>query len=184
MTSMTSRSASLAGGGRDGPAGRAVPGRVVEQVGHHLVQPAAVGHARAAAGSVATNVTSRPARGRVRPRPPGRATWRNSSTSNSARSSGTTPASIRDRSSSSVTSRPSRSVWASAVRSVVRVGDPVDDVLQHRLEREDRGTQLVRHVRDQFAPVPVGRGEVGGHLVERGGELADLVPRRRPYPRV
>ena len=64
----------------------------------------------------------------------------------------------------------------------VRVGHPVDHVLQYRLQREDRGAQLVRHVRDQFPPLPVGRGQVGGHLVERGGELADLVARRRPDP--
>ena len=83
-----------------------------------------------------------------------------------------------------MTSRPSRSVWASAVRSVAGsgVGDPVDHVLQHRLQRGDRGAQLVRHVRDQFAPLLVGRGQVGGHLVERVGQLADLVARGGPYP--
>ena len=82
-----------------------------------------------------------------------------------------------------MTSRPSRSVWASAVaRRRVGLRHPVDDVLQHRLQRRDRRTQLVRDVGDQFAALPVGRGQVGRHLVERAGELTDLVPGGGPYP--
>ena len=61
-------------------------------------------------------------------------------------------------------------------------GDAVDEVLQHRLQRGDRRAQLVRDVRDQLPALLVGGGEIGGHLVERDGELAHLVARRGPHP--
>ena len=40
----------------------------------------------------------------------------------------------------------------------------------------------MRHVRDEFPALPVGGGEVTGHLVERVRELPDLVARRGAYP--
>src|SRR5690606_5045754 len=42
--------------------------------------------------------------------------------------------------------------------------------------------QFVRDVRDQFAALPVGGGQVCGHLVERVGEFTDLVPGSGAYP--
>ena len=54
----------------------------------------------------------------------------------------------------------------------------VDDVLEHGLQRGDRRAQLVAHVGDEVAAHAVGLGELGGHLVERPGERADLVVRR------
>ena len=100
--------------------------------------------------------------------------------------SGSAPLSMRDRSSSCATSRPSRSVCASATRSVARIGrlDAVGEVLQQRLERADRRAQLVRDVRHELPPLAVDVGELRRHRVERAGELADLVARRRPHAHV
>jgi hypothetical protein len=53
--------------------------------------------------------------------------------------------------------------------------DPVDDVLEHRLQRAERRAQLMRDVGDQVAPQAVGLRQLGGHPVERPGQLADLV---------
>ena len=101
---------------------RRVPGGVVEQVEHDLLQPVPVADDRAvgrrhrvskddvaagARGDDLASATTSSTNG-----PPG-------TRSSSSRCA---PASIRDRSSSSVTSRPSRSVWASAVRSVAGSG--------------------------------------------------------------
>ena len=101
--------------------------------------------------------------------------------SNDARSSGSVPDSRRERSSSCCTSRPSRSTCASIVRKRlgIGVGDAVDEVLEHGLQRGDRRAQLVTDVGDEVAAQPVGLGELGRHLVERTGERADLVVRRR-----
>ena len=69
-----------------------------------------------------------------------------------------------------------------AERLGIGLGDAVDEVLEHRLQRGDRRAQLVRHVGDEVAAHAVGLGELGGHLVERAGELADLVARGRGDP--
>ena len=117
---------------------------------------------------------------------------RSGSTRNSVRSSGTVPDSRRERSRSCLTRRPRRSTWREhRVEGLgIGVGDAVDEVLEHGLERGDRRAQLVRHVGDEVAPHAVGLGELGGHPVERPGELTDLVTRRvgapggcsRPWP--
>lgn len=65
-----------------------------------------------------------------------------------------------------------------------RLLDPVGDVLELRAERPDRGAQLVGRVGDEIAPNPVGLGELRRHRVERAGQLADLVARRRRDPAV
>ena len=70
-----------------------------------------------------------------------------------------------------------------AERLGVGLGDAVDQVLEHGLQRGDRRAQLVRHVGDEVAAHAVGLGQLGGHLVERPGELADLVARRRERTR-
>ncbi len=59
----------------------------------------------------------------------------------------------------------------------VRVGggDPVDDVLERRLQRGERGAQLVADVGDEVAAHPVRLAELRGHPVERPGEATDLV---------
>ena len=157
---------------RDGPAGRAVPRGVVEQVGDHLVQPGPVARA-----TTEVRVASTSQRRRRPTRPASPASWRTVSSRNgptasrARRRAARCPASTRDRSSRSVTSRPSRSVWASAAarRRGVAAGDAVDEVLQHRPQRGDRRAQLVRDVGDQLAALPVDRVEVGRHLVERAG---------------
>jgi hypothetical protein len=59
----------------------------------------------------------------------------------------------------------------------VRVGHAVVEVLQHCDHRRQRRAQLVGDARDQLPPLPVDRGEVGGHPVERPRQLADLVGR-------
>ena len=66
----------------------------------------------------------------------------------------------------------------------IGVGDAVDEVLEDGLERGDGRAQLVRHVGDEVAPHAVGFGEVGGHPVERPGQLTDLVARRRTHAAV
>ena len=58
----------------------------------------------------------------------------------------------------------------------------VDEVLEHRLECGDGGTQLVRHVRHQVPPVPVHHLQGRCGAVERQGELSDLVARRGVHP--
>ena len=98
--------------------------------------------------------------------------------------SATTPLSSRDR-SSSVGDQPAEPFGLGQGRTQRRgigVGDAVDDVLQQRLQRGDRRAQLVRDVRDQLAPRAVGGGQVGGHRVERAGQLADLVAARSRAP--
>ena len=52
-------------------------------------------------------------------------------------------------------------------RAGIGGGDAVDEVLERRLQRGERGAQLVAHVGDEVAPHAVGLGELGGHLVER-----------------
>ena len=59
--------------------------------------------------------------------------------------------------------------------------DAVDEVLQQRLQRADRRAQLVRDVGDEVAAHAVDVGQLGGHRVERAGQLADLVARGRAH---
>ena len=98
--------------------------------------------------------------------------------------SGAMPASTRDRSSRSVTSPLSRSVWSSAACRVAWSGwaTPSTRFSSTARSADDRGAQLVRDVGDQVAPLPVHRLQVGGHRVERPGQLADLVVRRGGDP--
>ena len=101
------------------------------------------------------------------------------------RSSGSVPDSSRERSSSCCTSRPSRSTCGEhrAQRLGIGLAHPVDEILEHGLQRGDRRAQLVAHVGDEVAAQPVGLRELGGHLVERAGERADLVVRDGGDPR-
>ena len=102
-----------------------------------------------------------------------------STSSTRSRAGRTWPASIRDRSSRSVASR-------AQPRDLLRRRDEelsprllvellVLQQLQEPAQREDRGTQLVRGVRDERAPGVVEAGELEAHPVERAGELAELV---------
>src|SRR6266511_2238671 len=169
-----------AGGDGDGAAGGAVPGGVVEQVRDHLVQPARVGDGLARFGvdaeaHVATGRTGGdlglPYRHRQEPgHVEGLQVQRYHP--------GLDPGQVEQ-----LGDQPAEALGlGQRGPQGVRVGDAVDDVLQHRLYREDGGTQLERHVRDQFPPLPVRRREVPRHLVERDRELAHLVPRGGPDP--
>ena len=62
-------------------------------------------------------------------------------------------------------------------RRGIWLGHPVVEVLQHGNQCGQRRTQLVRDARDQVASLAVDGGEVGRHPVERPGQLADLVGR-------
>jgi hypothetical protein len=53
--------------------------------------------------------------------------------------------------------------------------DAVDRVLQRRLQRRQRRSQLVRHVGHELAAHAVGLLELGTHRVERLGEAPHLV---------
>ena len=98
-----------------------------------------------------------------------------------AAAAASTPPSTRDRSSRSLTSRPSRSVWASAARSVAGSGGATPSTrfsstacsaeIGVRSSCETLATSS-RRCRSTAA-------EVGRHRVERPGQLADLVARRR-----
>ena len=163
----------------DGPVGGAVPPGVVEQVGEQLVQPGPVGERRPGPGvdleTYRTGCPASPASAhgvaQERPQP-------------TVGRSGVIPASTRDRSSRSAT-RPAEPLGLGErgpQRGRVGRGHAVDEVLQHRPQRGDRRAQLVGDVGDQLAPLPVHRGELGRHRVERAGQLADLVPGRRRDP--
>ena len=101
------------------------------------------------------------------------------SIANAWRSSGTVPASRRERSRSCATSRPSRSTCVSIVWSVRGIGrgHTVDEVLERGLQRGERGPELVADVRDEVTAHAVGLGELRRHPVERDGEPSDLVVR-------
>ena len=60
---------------------------------------------------------------------------------------------------------------------VLRVGraDAVGEVLESRGERRQRRPELVGDRGHEVALLAVDAGELGGHLVERAGQLADLV---------
>ena len=60
--------------------------------------------------------------------------------------------------------------------------DTVGQVLQDRGQPGERRTQLVGHRGDQGALLLVDGVELGGHLVERAGQLAHLVGRLGPHP--
>ena len=60
-------------------------------------------------------------------------------------------------------------------RRGVRLGHSVVEVLEHGDQRGQRRTQLVRDARHEVAALAVHGGEVGGHPVERPGQLAHLV---------
>jgi len=57
----------------------------------------------------------------------------------------------------------------------VRLAHPVGEVLDHRLEGGDGRTELVGRVRHELTALAIHLGQLGRHLVERGGELAHLV---------
>jgi hypothetical protein len=50
-------------------------------------------------------------------------------------------------------------------------------VLENRLQRRDGGAELVRDVGHQVPAHPINLGEVGGHAVERPGQLTNLIAR-------
>ena len=64
----------------------------------------------------------------------------------------------------------------------VRLGDPVDEVLEHGAQGGERSAELVAHVRHQVAALAVDGGQVLGHPVEGPGQLAHLVARGRGHP--
>ena len=58
---------------------------------------------------------------------------------------------------------------------VVERRHAVRRVLEHHLQHGDRCPEFVGRIRDEVAALAIEVGEVGRHLVERGGELSDLV---------
>ena len=71
---------------------------------------------------------------------------------------------------SRIEARNSRLVGSSSSSSV--------EQLQEAAEREERRAQLVRRVRDEFAPRVVELREADAHALERVGELAQLAAAR------
>ena len=159
---------------RDPAALGAVAHGVVEHVGEQLAQPGAVGlHRRASSGTSTSNRTPRPvgtrsathlvdqrrrpapARAAAAPRPP---------------RPGTARAGRRPGRRSAGPGRRRRPRCSGVGRH-----DAVGEVLQRRGQRGQRRTQLVGDRGDQVALLAVDGGQLGGHLVERAGQLADLV---------
>ena len=127
---------------RTTPTRRAVPRRVVEQVGQQLVQAGAVG-VRRQVGRLDAYVERDAAAGSppARTVPPPRRPRRAGATGRSARSSETTPASTRERSSRSSTRSLSRSAWPERDVDGVRVRR--DDAVVEVLQDGDEGRRAV-----------------------------------------
>ena len=162
-------------------AGRAVPGGVVEQVGHDLVQPGRVG-VGGQAGRRDVDADLRRGRHwaahlveeRLRPR-------------NSSRASGER-ATVELGTGRAV--RPpagpaARSGAARCASSPGRLGVTPSTTFSSTACKAAIGVRSSwRDVGDQLSAVAVGGRQVGRHLVEGGGELADLVAGGRPHPQV
>ena len=115
---------------------------------------------------------------RRRRRSPRRPARRRSSRSTSSCATATPPASRRDRSSRSVARRVRRDTWPCIVATNSRRALGillVLEQLEEAAEREQRRAQLVRGVRDELAPRPVGALEPPPHVVEGPRQLVDLV---------
>jgi len=164
------------GSHRHDPAGRAVPGGVVEQVGDELAQSRGVGEHGEPRGR--RDVVGDTSRGRRAGADEIGKKGRHVEVRESQRchpgvdprqveevvDEATEPASLRQHAGQGV---------------VVGRLDAVGKILETRRECGHRGAQLVRDGRDQRPALRVDVAEVGGHLVERAGQLAHLVTRRR-----
>ena len=157
----------------DGPAGRAVPRRVVEQVGHELLQAGRVCPddqvGRVDPHVVLHRAPEHPrlgdAFGQQRPDRDGLRGQR--------RLAGVHAGQVEQ-----VLHEPAHPLrlGQSGGQGVgVARRDAVDEVLEHRAEPGQRCAQLVAHVGDQLPARPVDGGQVARHRVEGPGELADLV---------
>ena len=154
---------------RDPAVRRAVLDRVVDQVGHDLVQPLRRPRARSARAGTRPGADGRrcgcgcrspdamPARAAASMLASFSTPDRYGHTSKRRACSGTTPLSSRDRSSSVSTSRPEPLGLLQRRAHGLRVGgrDPVHDVLQHRAQRRDRACAARAR---RWRPAPCGAG--------------------------
>ena len=181
-TSSSQRSSVALGADGDGAAGRTVPRCVVEQVGDELVEPGGIAldgeigridadvvrHVAAGDAGLADRGVEQPSY--VDPLAGQRCL------------AGVDPGEVEQ--VADQTGHPLALVERGAEGHRVGLGDAVGEVLEEGVEGGERGAQLVADVGDQLAALAVDGGELLGHPVERVGELADLVPRRRRDPDV
>jgi len=157
----------------DGAASRAVPRRVVEQVGHELPQAGGVGP-EDEVGGVDTHVvlhraTEYPCLGDgVIEQRPDRDGLR-SDRCLSGVDAGEVEQVLHE------TAHPLGLVESGRQGVGVARCDTVDEVLEYGAERGQRCAELVADVRDQLPALPVDGRQVARHRVEGPGELADLV---------
>ena len=154
------------------PAG-ACRARVVEDVDEQLAQPGRVGLDDQVGGH---------RRPRTAPVRPAAATWPTDSSTSERSATGSRSSShdprLQPGELEQVVDQPAQPLGLlERGAEVLGVGghDAVGEVLEQRGHRRERRTQLVGDGRDQVAALAVDGGEVLGHPVEGGGELADLV---------
>ena len=154
---------------------RAVPGRIVEQVGQQLVQPRPVG-----IDDESRWLDPYVERHRAHPRQCLRDCVAHQGRDRHRAAVQLDHSGIDPREVEQVADQVAQSlglVEGDPNRRGVRLGHPVVEVLQHGNECGQRRPQLVGNARDEVASLAVDGGEVGRHPVERPGQLAHLVGR-------
>ena len=165
---------------RDRAAGRAVPRRVVEEVGDELPEPGRVGvddEVRGVDLYVVLDLAAEHPRlgdGVVEQRPD----------VHGLRAERRLPG-VHARKIEKILDKfacPFGLLERSGQRLRVARGDTVDEVLEHGAQPSQRRTELVADVGDELTALPVDCGQVAGHGVEGPGQVAHLVPRGVGHP--
>ena len=150
-----------------------MPGRVVEQVGEHLVESGGIGHDPQVSRNDRHDVRDPPSAQR---RLSHRALDQLENVDGSEVEANLP--SVETAEVEQVAHEGAEPLGLGQRRSehvVVGANHAVDEVLEQRLLGREGRAQLVRHGGDELAPLPVGVGQVGGHGVEGRSQPTDLV---------